>query len=251
MSFNIETFSPKETYKCTKNVSVSNPQINKTLPREAETSWIPAKDAVKEAIRFTHRANFIQGALDNGVTEEWALQLETMPNFLTRIPEFKNEFHQMRLKHAHETMKLAVKHLNASVIADKRTAKTMKSAAFLLTEQTLNEAEAKTAIEEAKKEWNSLVDKVNHFEVKQLKERKTKMEKKVLPTQDIIDPVNKILPDNQNQNDKPSPAETAARDQQDFGRRGRSRFRGRGRRGNYNRPHNSRPYTKSRPRDSK
>lgn len=238
-----ETFSFYETNNRNniENVSLSVPQVTRTLPREAETSWIPAKDAVKEAIRFTHRSNFLQGAIDNGITEEWAVQLERMPTFLTKIPEFKKDFYQMRLKHARETMELAVKHLNSSIIADKRTAKTMKSAAFLLTEQTLGETEAKAAIEQAKKEWNTLVDKTNHFEVKQLKERKIKMERKVLQTQDVMDPVNKILP--LPENDKPSTSET---DRQDFGRRGRGRFRGRGRRGN-----NSRPYTKSRPRDSK
>lgn len=236
--------SLNETKNQINNVSSFIPQVNRTLPREAETSWIPAKDAVKEAIRFTHRSNFLQGAIDNGVIEEWAVQLERMPTFLTRIPEFRNDFHQMRLKHARETMELAVKHLNSSIIADKRTAKTMKSAAFLLTEQTLKETEAKIAIEEAKKEWNSLVDKTNHFEVKNLKERKTKMERKVLPTHDIIDPVSKILP--LPESEKPSETEPAPSYRPDFGRRGRGRYRGRGRRGN-----NSRPYTKSRPRDSK
>lgn len=228
------------------SVSSSIPQVQKTLPTSAEPSWIPAKEALKEQIRFTHRAEFIQGALDNGVTEEWALQLERLPTFLTRIPEFNRDFYEMRLKHSKETMQLAVKHLKQKAYADKRTAKTLKGAAFLLTDQTLSPVEAKLATEAALKEWENLGEKTNYFELKNLRERKIKMESKVLSETDVIDPVSKILPDPTEQADQATTSRNPQPEKQDFGRRGRGQFRGRGRRGN-----NSRPYTKTKPKNQK
>lgn len=251
----IEIFPSKEMIDKTQSDAIHSntfsisEQVRNTLPLEAEPSWTPAKTAHTEAIRFEHRVNFLQGAIDNGITELWALQLERMPTFLTRLPVFKNEFYALRLKHARETMHLAIKHLKETAVADRRTAKTMKSAAYLLTEQTLEESEAKAATKAADKEWEELAQKTNHFELKALRERKNKMEGKVLAINDIIDPVNKTSP-NPNQPDKPTdtnaPSTSSAQQWTGWRGRGRGGYRGRGRgRRNNNRKPYSRPDQRS------
>lgn len=122
-----DIFSNKETTETNQFVNNdSHSQVQKTLPREVEPSWTLAKSVHTEAVRFDHRANFLQGAINNGVTETWAFQLERIPNFLTRLPGFRNEYYALRLKHAKETMEMAVKHLRETATADRRTSKTMK-----------------------------------------------------------------------------------------------------------------------------
>lgn len=81
-------------------------------------------------------------------------------------------------------------------------------------------------IQSAQKEWDSLAEKTNFFELKQLRERKTKMEGKILSSSYIIDPVNKLLPV-QPKAEKAPPAGNPQGRNQDFGGRGRGRYRGR------------------------
>lgn len=162
---------------------------------------------------------------------------------------FQQEFHALRLKHARETMEMAIKHLRDTATADRRTAKTMKSAACLLTEQTLGEIEARVATKAADKEWEELAQKTNHFELKALRERKMKMEGKVLSTSDIIDPINKILPStNQSVQQTETDAAPAQTYDQETNRRGRGRGRYRGRGGRGNRNNNRKPYSRPNPR---
>lgn len=110
-------------------IFLSHTQVKRTLPCEADSSWSPAKLAQISAICCSHHTDFLQGALKNGCIEEWAIQAKELPLFMMKIPNFKHEYYQLRLKHAKETMTLAIKHLQDSAKADKRTATTLKGAA--------------------------------------------------------------------------------------------------------------------------
>lgn len=224
--------------------SVSFTQIKRTLPSEADSSWNPAKQAQVSAIRCSHRADFLHGALKNGCIEEWAIQAKELPAFMMKVPNFKNEYYQLRLKHAKETMTLAIKHLQESAKADKRTAITLKGAAEVITEETLPAMEAKAAKEAGQKEWDDVVNSTTKYEVRTLNDRKKKLESKVLSLNDVINPANRN-PTQATEGDSPAEKDSGA-SRQDFGRgRGRGRYRGRnrGRR-------NNKPYSRPNPKES-
>lgn len=78
-------------------------QGNTSLPVEAEGTWNNVKQAHMEAIRYTHRSSFLEGALENDYIEDWVLQLERLPAFLMRLASFRTDYHQLRLRHARDT----------------------------------------------------------------------------------------------------------------------------------------------------
>lgn len=223
----------------------SSTQVHTTLPKEADSSWTNARLAHLESIRFKQRASFLNGALQNNCLEDWAIQIDRLPNFLMRIPEFRSEYHKMRIEHAKATMILAAKHLSETARANKATAKALKGAAIVLTEETLGVQESKEILDKAKEEWEKSTKKTIAHEHKLLEERKTKLEKKPFTYSDIIDPLNRLIV-KPGDNDSST---SSTRGRQDFGRRGRGGYRGRGRRGRKPTHTQSRPPTKNKNKD--
>lgn len=110
----------------TDHMTLSSKQVKTILHRKVDSTWINASEAHLEAIRYGLRAAFLKGALDSNCLEDWAFQLDWLPNFLMRMEEFRTDYHKLRIEHAKQTMSLAARHLSETAAANKSTAKALK-----------------------------------------------------------------------------------------------------------------------------
>lgn len=161
------------------------------MPSGVKSTWNQARNAAVEAAKATNRAAFYNEAPLQGLHEYWWYGLERTPGYLMKIPEFRSDLHNMRVKQAKEEMKLAATYLKKEVATFIDSAANLRSAAVSNIQQKLPDR-AEAIIRDASVAYDITVANMGGNEFKELDKRSKTLQSSPPTVGDIVDPVSNV-----------------------------------------------------------